>query len=131
MNHPENISASAPNLGHDKTVLLVGDDMGGKNDLIASLVENGYRFVCATTEQLLDGAFLTTDPQAAVVSYNWPNNIGLRAFLLNHHALHSLPVIFSGSNSAACPGRDLNVIGHSTHSQSTEIIELLNRYFSP
>lgn len=114
----------------DKTVLLVGDDIAGENDLIANLARNGYQFVCATTEQLLDGISLTTDPQAAIVSYNWPNNIGLRAFLLNHHVLHSLPVIFSGPTTESCPGRDLNVIGHCAQSHSSEIVELLNRHFA-
>lgn len=127
---PENITEGTSSMRHDKTVLLVGDDMTVENDLIATLVENGYQFICATTEQLLDGMYLTADPQAAIVSYNWPNNIGLRAFLLNHHALHSLPVIFSGATNSFCPGRDLNVIGHCAQSHSSEIVGLLNSYFA-
>jgi len=129
MTNPESHSGNL--MDSNRTVLLVGDSMAEERDLIRSLISNGYQFICATTDQLLDGISLSSNPMAAIVSYNWPNNIGLRAFLLNHHELHSLPIIFSGATSESCPGRDLNIIGHCpTQRGPGEIVETLNRYFT-
>lgn len=115
---------------HTKTILLVGDAPAEEKVLAQLLIAKGYQVLQATTEQLIDGQFQSASPHAAVVSYNWPNNIGLRAFLLNHQELQSLPVIFSGPISDSCPGRDLNIIGRCPDpSQKEEIMVKLEEYF--
>jgi len=113
-----------------RTILLVGD--GDHNEpLLAQLLDRkGYRVIQASTENLIEGDMPEVVPQAAIVNYNWPSNIGLRAYLLNHHQLHSLPIIFFGPDCKSGSGRDLNVIGLCPDvAQPETLLRLLTDYF--
>ncbi len=116
----KNTTAIAPRLSSNqnaytsrkiKTILLVGDGDHNEPFLAKLLRKRGYRVMQASSENLIDGDMPAIVPHAAIVNYNWPSNIGLRAYLLNHHQLHSLPIIFFGPDCKSGSGRDLNVIG--------------------
>lgn len=109
------------------TALLVADEE--QNRICCALEKNGFNVIRATSENLVDGDMPAAIPHVAIIKYNWQNNIGLRAYLLNRNNLYAIPVVFFGQNCTPTSGRDLLTIGRFTELNTKQMVAQLRRYF--